>query len=103
MIYVVQVGSEWVFESVASNSKLGTSERIREKMVKIGEKARAAVDEQTFQEEVDFTAIADEGPRSEKRSVNLVMIKLIWKKNRLNFAGWLSNSWLLFKRGREKL
>ena len=66
---VGQIGSEWVFEGVANNSKLGTSERIREKMLKIGEKARAAADERAI-EEVDFAAVGDERLRSENRSVN---------------------------------
>ena len=61
------VGSEWVLEEVANSSRLGTSERIGEKMFKIGEKARAAVNEQAFQEEVDFTAIEEERLR---RSAN---------------------------------
>ena len=45
-----------MFEGVAKNSQLGTSdcERIREKILKIGEKARA-----TIEEEVDATAIED--------------------------------------------
>ena len=58
-----------MFEDVANNSKLGTSERIREKMLKISEKARAAADERAIQE-VDFAPIGEERLRSENRSVN---------------------------------
>ena len=38
-----QVGSEWEVVDVANNSQRGTNERIREKMLKISEKARAAI------------------------------------------------------------
>ena len=68
--YVGQVGSEWVLEGVVNSSKLGTTERIRENMFKIGEKARAAVNKQAFQDEVDFTAIGKERLRINKRSAN---------------------------------
>ena len=54
---------------MANNSKLGTSERMREKMLKIGEKARAAADERAI-EEIDFSVVGQERLRSENRSVN---------------------------------
>ena len=97
---VGRVGSEWVFEGVTNNSKLGTSERIREKMLKIGEKARAAADERAI-EDVDFAAVGEERLRSENRSVNhnLKEIKSIYVEY-LIFAGC---SWLPYKIGRELL
>ena len=39
-----QINSEWVPVGVANNSQRGTSERVKEKILKISEKARAAVD-----------------------------------------------------------
>ena len=39
-----QIGSEWELVSFANNSQQGTSERVREKMLKISEIARAAID-----------------------------------------------------------
>ena len=38
---------------MANNSQRGTSERVREKMLKISEKARAVVDERVLQERVE--------------------------------------------------
>ena len=79
-----QVGPEWILVGVANNSQRGTSERIREKMLKISEKARAAIDnraisppedtsqtnERAFQERVE-AAVREERLRAlevERRS-----------------------------------
>ena len=40
-----KVGSEWQLVGVTNNSQWGTNERIREKILKISEKARAAIDD----------------------------------------------------------
>ena len=39
-----QVGSEWELVGVTNNYQRGTSERVREKMLKISERARVAID-----------------------------------------------------------
>ena len=44
IISIGQVGSEWEVVGVANNSQRGTSERVREKMLKMSEIARAAID-----------------------------------------------------------
>ena len=41
LIYIGQVGSEWEVASVTDNCQRGNNERIREKMLKISEIARA--------------------------------------------------------------
>ena len=44
-------GSEWVVVDVANNSQRGTSERIREKMLKISEMARAVIEDKADTEQ----------------------------------------------------
>ena len=74
-----QVGSEWELVGVANNSQRGTSERVREKILKISEKARAAIDnravsppketsranERAFQERVE-AAVREERLRAQE-------------------------------------
>ena len=89
MLNTGQVGSEWVLVGVANNSQRGTSERVREKMLKISEKARAAIDnraisapeessqanERALQERVE-AAVREERQRAlevERRSVKLAI------------------------------
>ena len=45
-------GSEWVMVGVANNSQRGTSERIREKMLKISEMARAVIEDKADTEQL---------------------------------------------------
>ena len=57
--------SEWVVVGVANNSQRGTSERIREKMLKISEMARAVIEDKADTEQLcECLAVSQANERS---------------------------------------